>query len=576
MRLRYFISNLLLLVFVVPYSAVAKVVSVAPTITYSGELNGKVPSGKGELIISNLLKKATIADTIRGNFSMTEEGYFEVSEAKATLSGDVRAAGKVCIRIQVLDKKLGHESVSYAVDGEIFRPTPNGVLEKLNGKFQLTRSIQAKEGVFSMGIAPFDMASVFRSTGKFYAFKVNGSDVQKPHGKGVFSTQTTPYFFAENTPLEVLSGQFDGQTVTDATLVFGNGIQYQGNVQYSIIDKAPEEVMFIYQMSSGKLLKDGKVLHEGVDTIICTRIMSIKEKDTTAQIISFLDWQRVDSVKLASAIQWGEYPYAMQKTKVLIRNGNIKYEPCTPASYILSDSTLCEINADTMTVEMPDGTFFKSIDGRIVELIRPYKEGLLHYVRGGESQIVYYDGSSYVGTLTIYAPKRRLFGIRAQTDVFIKAMSMNEFAVMYNNGVSTLSNGKQDIWKNGVTDYQKNKMAGNYERVTKVIASEMANEAKVVNQQWEAAKPQLIQEFGDYYVNILYNYQLVKGMPLSLFERVKEMKLPYFYLSFPMSVDKVGGAYVVSMRNRKTGEDQYSRVIKFNIIDRIYSISTDF
>lgn len=576
MRLRYFISILLLLIFVVPYSAVAKVVSVAPTIAYSGELNGKVPSGKGELIIRNLPKKATIADTIRGNFSMTEEGYFEVSEAKATLSGDVRAAGKVCIRIQVLDNKLGHESVSYAVDGEIFRPTPNGVLEKLNGKFQLTRSIQAKEGVFSMEIAPFDMASVFRSTGKFYTFKVNGSDVQKPHGKGVFSTQTTPYFFAENTPLEVLSGQFDGQNVTDATLVLGNGIQYQGNVQYSIIDKAPEEVMFIYQMSSGKLLKDGEVLHEGVDTITCTRTMSIKEKDTTAQIISFLGGQRVDSAKLASVIQWGEYPYAMQKTKVLIRNGNIKYELCTPASYILPDSTLCEINANTMTVEMPDGTFFKSIDGRIVELVRPYKEGLLHYVWGGESQIVYYDGSSYVGTLNIYAPQRRLFGIRAQTDVFIKAKSMNEFAVMYNNGVSTLSNGKQDIWKNGVTDYQKNKMAGNYERVTKAIASEMANEAKVVNQQWEAAKPQLIQEFGDYYVNILYNYQLVKGMPLSLFERVKEMKLPYFYLSFPMSVDKVGGAYVVSMRNRETGEDQYSRVIKFDIIDRIYSISTDF
>jgi hypothetical protein len=152
---------------------------------------------------------------------------------------------------------------------------------------------------------------------------------------------------------------------------------------------------------------------------------------------------------------------------------------------------------------------------------------------------------------------------------------MNDYRIMYHDGTSTLANGKRDVWKNGLTDYQNNKIAGNYEGRKELYAQALAEEAKAADKVWEEARPVLEQDYGKRYVDALYGYRLIEGMPLSLFKRLQEMKMPYYDLMGPFSANHGPfNIYLITVKNRQTGEYQYQRSLYFDKYNRLYKIST--
>lgn len=136
------------------------------------------------------------------------------------------------------------------------------------------------------------------------------------------------------------------------------------------------------------------------------------------------------------------------------------------------------------------------------------------------------------------------------------------------DGKYTSPDGKTEIWENGITDYQQNKIQGNYEKVSAAVEQarrkEMAAKGVELEKKWQAALPELRGKYGKENVDAVYNYRLNRKTPVELFEDLARLGLirligPIYSPNTKNSINE----YVIYMTNRKTGEIQCSLVLKF-------------
>ena len=220
------------------------------------------------------------------------------------------------------------------------------------------------------------------------------------------------------------------------------------------------------------------------------------------------------------------------------------------------------------------------MNNRFNEIIWSYPEGLVNF-KGvdAESEILYLNGNSYKGTME-FGPicKYKELAFRYVLGEIDKP-SINEVFIAYIDGVEKKSNGAQETWSNRITEYQKNKQAGVYNKVENILKSYAEEDLKKMAKAWDEAKPKLVAEFGLSMVDKLYNYQIEKGMPLELFRRLKQLNLPLCentheaYESNDLWKRKI---ILFKMYNRKTGELQFQRFLHFNAFDKLYKISNNF
>ena len=92
----------------------------------------------------------------------------------------------------------------------------------------------------------------------------------------------------------------------------------------------------------------------------------------------------------------------------------------------------------------------------------------------------------------------------------------------------------------------------------------MAEEGAELERRWQAALPDLRKEYGAKDVDAIYNYRLNRRTNVELFKDLARLGLidlmgPIYSTNAKNSCHE----YVISMRNRETGELQYSLILKF-------------
>lgn len=565
------ITLLILVALAFPKLSVAKdkTIKIGKTVIYTGEVaDKKTPSGAGVIVFNNQAKKATEADTIRGLFSTRGEVY-EVSDAVASFANGAIFFGEATIRIETLSDKPVVEKITCVLDGHLEWPG-NPVV---TGTFTMNRTTNCGDNTSELAlntINPKEVWTMIHHHGAYQGELKNGTI---PKGRGTLYVVADKHFELDKV-IDVVEGVFDGNTVTDAKMTFNSGYGFIGDLEYEVLEKGDDEI-FKYNLNG--VLKDSKgntmfcdsafVIKRHTDYIHART--SIDDFNGTSNI-RYLDKEYVhltgcDTLEVSRRLKLSEKPFGTWNREF----GFAEEEPV----YYYTNGTQVKVLKDGINVDRGDFNY-QVKDGHLMEFFKVYKEGIFHYVKAGQSEIIYNDGSKYRGTLSI-STDHECKSIEDEVKAYIEVPRMNDYRIMYLEGTTTLANGKTDIWKEGITDYQSNKIAGNYERIETVVAASLREEAKEATKAWDAARPLLEQEFGKYYVDVFYGYRLEVGMPLELFKRAQQMGLPYYELLGPFSTNKGPfNSYVISIKNRETGELQYQRSIKFDRFNHLKAMST--
>ncbi len=562
---------LLMTVFLLPSLSFAKekTIKLGKTMIYTGEvLDKKTPSGYGFIVFNNQAKRPSEADTIRGLFSIEGESLV-VSNAMGVFANGARFQGEITISIKVISEKPVIEKAVCDLNGHLEWPGN----PMTTGQFKVCRQTNCEANTFELTLDPFDTKDVNTMIYRHGAYKGNLENGSTPKGEGMLSVVAYNRY-ASTKVLDVIEGVFDGNHVTNAKLKFNSGYQFVGDLDYDVSENGNDEV-YTYNLDGylmdntgkGLLLDSAFVIRRHTDF---STFRTMIEDFVGSSYLYYLDNEYTsltgcDTLKVLRKV-------SISEKKPGIWQHILDFAENEPVYYYNNGAVVTKFK-NGFTVDRKDASFVVK-DGHLSEFLKDYEEGFFHYVKDGQSQIIYYDGSKYEGTLSI-SSDHECRSIEEEVSTYLEVPRMNDYRIMYHDGTSTLANGKRDVWKNGLTDYQNNKIAGNYEGRKELYAQALAEEAKAADKVWEEARPVLEQDYGKRYVDALYGYRLIEGMPLSLFKRLQEMKMPYYDLMGPFSANHGPfNIYLITVKNRQTGEYQYQRSLYFDKYNRLYKIST--
>ena len=572
-KMRKTIIALLLSAVAIPQLSMAKerTIKVGKTVVYTGEVaDKKNPSGIGCIVFNNQPKKAIEADTIRGRFESLGND-FVISDAKATFANGAKFSGMASVLMETLSDKPVVEQITCTLIGCLEWPGK----PVMTGEFHVCRKTDCGSNIFELKLEPFDTKDVNTMIYRHGSFKGIIQDGSVPMGKGVLSIIANNHF-EEGKVLDVIEGVFNGQNVTEATLSFNSGYKFYGDLSYDVSEKGTDEV-YAYNLN-GLLIDDkGHQVFRDTAFVICrhTDFNSLRvgiEDFEGISVLRFIDkeyepFTGCDTVEVSTKLNISE----KNKGKW---NSTLAYAEKEPVFYY-SNGVVVTKTEDGVCVDRKNVSFVVK-NNRLTEFLKDYEEGFFHFVKDGQSQIIYKDGSRYEGSLSI-SSARYCNSIEDELAAYIDVDRMNDYRIMYIDGTTTFANGKKDVWKKGYTEYQANKIAGNYEGRVKLLEQTLREEAKAADMAWEEARPLFEKDYAKRYVDALYGYRLIEGMPLSMFKRVKEMGLPYYDMIGPFSTNHGPfNQYVITIWNRQTADMEYQKVIKFDIFNRLYSISTNF
>lgn len=194
-----------------------------------------------------------------------------------------------------------------------------------------------------------------------------------------------------------------------------------------------------------------------------------------------------------------------------------------------------------------------------------FKEALME-IREGKGMINYLDGGCYKGTMKVW------------TKVTDKSLaewgSINDISIEYIDGEEVHPNGTSDIWKNSLTEYLKNKEAGNYAKFQSAMDNLNRDKVAALAKQWDDARPSLEAEWGSRTVNAFYEGRFILGIPRGFVERLKELHLPLMRVVGPMEIDGIYNDYIVILVDRIDGQSKVSYILRFGgLFDELLSIN---
>lgn len=542
-----------------------KTLKLGKTIIYTGQVSKeKMPEGNGTLILFNQPKNATSGDTIMGSFS-SEGDILKIDKAKAKLANGAFFEGSMTVAYQIILKKTIIEEADYKFDGDLSWP---GELRAF-GNFEAHRTTKCEENVFELQKTPTNPTTVYSVIGKHLLYKGDLSADGKPQGNGAL------YILAKENDdikkcIDQLSGTFNGFHVDGSFLI--NVVPIKGQVDIEIEESATETKL-LYHVN-GLLLDEVVPLDT---TLTITR--HINNNTLRSYIDDFSFSQELYCVRLTE--KYVKYTgsrnsKALYNIKFFSDGGSEKRLAEQYPIFNYDNGYQIQTNLDnSFSVIRPDGTFMKiGKDDEVVEFAKAYKEGVLHYIDDGDSEIIYYNGDVYNGTIKLSIDGKEI-SKNKWIESFIDQETMNDFCIAFVDGTYKHNNGHIDLWKDQITEIQKNKVDGSYENVAKVLVGIQESQLAEAETKWAQAKPALVKQFGKNHVDNIYNYKLSKGMPLDMFFAMRNMGLPYFLLSGPYNYGGVGSYYILQITNRKTGAE-FGRIIRFDYFDKLVYSGTQF
>ncbi len=535
---------------------------------YTGEvLDKKAPSGNGYVVFNNQAKKPTEADTIKGVFSMKGETLV-VSNAKGIFANGAKFQGEATINIENVSEKPVIEKATCTLNGHLEWPGK----PMTTGLFKVCRKTDCDANTFELTLDPYDTKDIYTMVFHHGAYKGELQNGSTPKGQGTLNVLAADRYESGKV-IDIIEGVFDGNSVSGATLKFNSGYKFVGDLNYEVSEKGNDEV-YSYNLN-GKLI-DGK----GQTVFQDTAFVLKRHTDLGASRTNIDDFEGetyISSIdKEYASFTNCDNMKVLRKLKLWEKTSgkwdcNFLFAEKEPVFYY-SNGTVVTKFLEGINVDREDASFVVKND-HLTEFTKTYEEGFFHYVKEGQSQIIYKDGSRYEGTLAI-SSGNNFKSVEDEIATYLKAPRMSDYRIMYLEGKSTYANGKQDVWKKGITDYQANKIAGNYEGRKKLLAQMIQEEAKAADKAWEEARTTFEKDYGKHYVDAFYGYRLIEGMPLSMFKRAKEMGLPFYDLLGPFSTNHGPfNQYVLTVWNRQTGEMQYQKSIYFDRFKRLYKTS---
>ena len=382
---------------------------------------------------------------------------------------------------------------------------------------------------------------------------------------------------------DVIKGNFNGTTVTDAEVVFSSSWKFTGKVVFSIESNGSAGDVVTYELKKGILQCPNmeKVVSEE-DSMKIVRKTDINNR--AFHILPF-EFETNKEIKIQEVDPFIKSDKCIEtRTNYVLEESERKWSISVSPNYkrVYDNGVTYELKGHQIYLALENGRFvnYDRMNNRFNEIIWSYPEGLVNF-KGvdAESEILYLNGNSYKGTME-FGPicKDKELAFRYVLGEIDKP-SINEVFIAYIDGVEKKSNGAQETWSNRITEYQKNKQAGVYNKVENVLISYAEEDLKKMAKAWDEAKPKLVAEFGLSMVDKLYNYQIEKGMPLELFRRLKQLNLPLCentHEAYASNDPWKRKTILFTMYNRKTGEIQFQRFLHFNAFDQLYKISNNF
>ena len=533
-----------------------------------------------------VIRQDVVTGTFNGN---------EVTSAEIVFSSKWRFKGQLSFDATTISQKPIHTAITYDLTGSLSNPDESVVLEVKH--LILKRTTSGENGSLETESFCFE-AGRRTQDGRIINYKVFLSVdddewttmIRRRIAPAVFfeggevsadvSGNGTLYVLAsddlrEPVVYDKITGCFCGNEVHDARIDFASGCQFQGDVRYNIRE-----------------MKDNPYSLD-ITYTLTGRLWDNKQVD-----LSFEEDQLTMSVK-AGSIKLQPFTFdshlwvpgqVVERYSAYIDNGSAAYcnviymlEQVTDGHWELSVKTatdnpeyiypygyrVTELK-DGFSIQYPTTDYLEILNSRVVKIIKSFPEGIVH-LDESISHIYYNDGGLFEGTFSIN-------GIQSNTivdsNVSDLATIMNpdtfldECVLMYRDGIYTFPDGKTEKWENGITDYQQNKINGNYEKVTEAIEKarreEKAAKGAELSKKWDAALPELRRKYGKENVDAVYNYRLNRKSPLELFEDLARLGLIKLIgpIYSPNSKNRIN-EYVIYTTNRETGDIQYSLVLKF-------------
>lgn len=429
-----------------------------------------------------------------------------------------------------------------------------------------------------------------------------------PFGRGTLYVMNRP---SEDSELrqDVITGVFKGKEVHDAKITFASGCLFEGDVIYDIENAPGEDSSYSLEITytlTGRLWDEKEPDDEirfraAVEPLKLDIHLNgeklkreVKEKEILLVPVTIDCNQWVGDISWGSnyATYVGESPVFHSVTyglKEIIEYGREGREyhwvffaerTAYPHDYesvfghVLTEYDSTNPYSNGFSVQYPNADFFEVENHRLQKLIKSFPEGIAH-IDGMDSHIYYNDGGMYSGSFSIngigygsYIYSSRDDNALALCDIMKPDVFLDECMLMYIKGTYTSPDGKIENWENGITDYQQNKINGNYDKVSAVVEQarrqEKAARGAELEKKWQTALPELRGKYGKENVDAVYNYRMNRKIPVELFEDLARLGLirligPIYSPNSKNSVNE----YVIYMTNRKTGEMQYSLVLKF-------------
>lgn len=570
----------LLFVIAIVWSSMAKDVkiSLSETLLYVGQANKNIPSGQGTLYVLKQPDKNNLdgSDVVSGLF----DGNRVVS-AEMRLSNGWHFQGDLTYSVKTGSERYFYAEVLYNMTGKLISDDGNNVyyVEDLDIKrYTDTEHLYSMDTVFLCkrdavsGGQVTQVASLINyeedwHINSYLVLNPNlvfcGGEVDKvPHGQGKM-------MFGPSNSIDTIYGNFDNMSVKDARIAFDSGWSFAGDMKYRPI-KLPDNSYGMKYLLNGVLtLKDEATRQErkwdvqdlSIERSISNNWIELKDfiiKETRIGKVSNPLYVRIASAERAKEVinyrvvqsRWKSWDIIREGKEIIFENGY----------------TVKEDGKGSVIISNPNGDLLSLDRDKLTGMIKTFPEGVFQ-----SNKIYYNNGDTYEGEYSINELRvgrsinsGGLYDRMAElmrTDAFLA-----EIPIMYINGVHTYSNGKSDKWKDGITDYQQNKINGNYEKasaaISKYRAEQNAAEGKKLEEKWQASLPELRRRYGSRYVDDLYNYRLYYGIPLGLFVELGQRGLVRLIgpLVQPGASFK---QYIIFVTNRTTGEIQYSQVLTF-------------
>ena len=558
-------------------------VRIAENILYVGAADKKIPAGPGTLYIMDRPSKEPVShqDVVTGVFNGSN-----VSSASVVFSSGWKFKGSLSYSVEMFSKKPFLSSFKYYLTGVISDPkdtfsynVENLMIERKTEGDQ--GSLDSESKVFSS--SPYVIRLIINQDSWTATpfiklapavYYEGEQTLGSPSGRGSISLLNSDDILTGDV-LEKVTGTFSGNTINNAIVIFSSGWRFNGLMSYEFVtnDSIPYSTETTFTLNG--------YLTDTVDETISMNNDRIKMVLTPNQIhLLPYSWEQNINVPYDKLSKYENFvKYDIVTTPVIYElkeNGTNKQWEISqrsatehPEFYYASGHVITEYS-EGFSLQYPNTNFFEVKNGKVSAILKTFPGCTIH-LDENQSTIYYSDGGRYIGTFSINNIQCHSDYTSLSTriqELMNPNLFIDEVPLMYIDGVYTYPNGKNENWQQGITDYQQNEINGNYDKVSaavmKAIQEKMAEEGAELERRWQAALPDLRKEYGAKDVDAIYNYRLNRRTNVELFKDLARLGLidlmgPIYSTNAKNSCHE----YVISMRNRETGELQYSLILKF-------------